>query len=117
MSPESLFNCSFLIGLYRSDNNISGKIPRWLGNLSFLEHITMPNNHLEGPILVEFCQPDSLQILDILENNSSRSLPSCFRPLSIRQVHVSRNTLQGQLEEGIFYNSFFMVTLDLSHNR
>ena len=112
-----MFNCSFLIGLYLSDNNISGKIPRWPGNLSFLEHITMPNNHLEGPILVEFIQPNSLQILDILENNSSRSLPSCFRPLSIRQVHVSRNMLQGQLEEGIFYNSFFKVTLNLSHNR
>ncbi|KAH9753656.1 retrovirus-related pol polyprotein from transposon RE1 [Citrus sinensis] len=114
--PQSLSKCSSLKGLYLNNNNLSGKIPRWLGNLKGLQHIVMPKNHLEGPIPVEFCRLDSLQILDISDNNISGSLPSCFYPLSIKQVHLSKNMLHGQLKEGTFFNCSSLVTLDLSYN-
>ena len=113
---ESLSKCSSLEGLYLSDNNLSGKIPRWLGNLSMLQHIILSENHLEGPIPVEFCQLDSLKILDISDNNISGSLPSCFNPLSIERVHLSKNMLNGQLKEGTMFNCSSLVTLDLNYN-
>ncbi|KAK9218559.1 hypothetical protein WN943_007196 [Citrus x changshan-huyou] len=115
--PQSLSKCSTLEGLYLNNNSLSGKIPRWLGNLTRLQCIIMPNNHLEGPIPVEFCQLDLLQILDISDNNISGSLPSCFHPLSIKQVHLSKNMLHGQLKRGTFFNCSSLVTLDLSYNR
>ncbi|KAH9753666.1 Receptor-like protein 13 [Citrus sinensis] len=113
---QSLSKCSSLKGLFLNNNNLSGKIPRWLGNLTWLQYIIMPTNHLEGPIPVEFCQLDLLQILDISDNNISGSLPSCFHPLNIKQVHLSKNMLQGQLKRGTFFNCSSLVTLDLSYN-
>ncbi|KAI9192432.1 hypothetical protein LWI28_022903 [Acer negundo] len=54
--PKGLSNSSsYLRGLYLGDNHLSGRIPSWLWNMSELVDLTMPNNHLEGPIPPEFC--------------------------------------------------------------
>lgn len=111
--PESLSNSSMLEALYLSDNHLFGRIPRWLGNMSLLIDITMAKNQFEGTIPTEFCQLENLEVLDLSENNISGELPSCFT--SIKQVHLSRNRLQGLLSNA-FYNSTSLVTLDLSYN-
>ncbi|KAK1571744.1 hypothetical protein Q3G72_022259 [Acer saccharum] len=113
--PDSLSKASLLEGLYLSENKISGRIPSWLGNMSSLEVIIMAHNLLEGPIPLEFCQFQSLEVLNLAENNLSGNLPSCSSPLSIKHVHLSKNKLQGQLEE-VFFNSSSLVTLDLGYN-
>ncbi|XVF71075.1 hypothetical protein PTKIN_Ptkin12aG0005700 [Pterospermum kingtungense] len=115
--PDFLSNCSSLSTLDVSNNKLSGDIPRWMGNMSRLENIVMGNNHLEGPIPIEFCQLNlNLQLLDISSNNISGSLPSCLSPLSITEVHLSKNKLRGPLTDA-FVNSTQLVTLDLSHNQ
>ncbi|KAL5783384.1 hypothetical protein ACOSP7_008413 [Xanthoceras sorbifolium] len=111
--PDSLSN-TFLYGLYLSDNKLSGKIPGWLGNMTTLVELAMPNNHLEGPIPPEFCYLKKLDVLN-LAGNSLSSIPSCFSPLSLTQVHLSRNMLQGELQDA-FRNSSSLVTLDLGYN-
>ncbi|KAK0571447.1 hypothetical protein LWI29_016037 [Acer saccharum] len=113
--PDSLYNASDLKGLYLSDNQLSGKIPGWLGNLTRLVELVMPNNHLEGPIPTEFCQLEYLEVLN-LAGNSISDIPSCFSPSSLKQVHLSRNMIQGELQDS-FRNSSSMVTLDLGYNR
>ncbi|KAL5823962.1 hypothetical protein ACOSQ4_021862 [Xanthoceras sorbifolium] len=110
---DSLSN-TFLFGLYLSDNKLSGKIPGWLGNMTTLVELAMPNNHLEGPIPPEFCHFNNLRVLN-LAGNSLSSIPSCFSPLSLKQVHLSRNKLQGELQDA-FRNSSSLVTLDLGYN-
>ncbi|XP_044464359.1 receptor-like protein 15 [Mangifera indica] len=90
--PNSLSNCS-LEWLYISDNRLVGTLPRWLGNMPNLRDIIMSNNHLEGLIPLEFCQLENLEVLDLSKNNIIGSLPSCFPPSSIKQVHLSRNKL------------------------
>ncbi|XP_031258984.1 receptor-like protein 13 [Pistacia vera] len=76
----------------------------------------MSNNELEGPIPKELFQIDDLQILDISDNNISGSFPSCFNLSGIKQVHLSRNRLQGQLKDAFYNNSSQLVVLDLSYN-
>ncbi|KAK0571645.1 hypothetical protein LWI29_019373 [Acer saccharum] len=111
--PDSLSNTS-LYRLYLSNNQLSGKIPGWLGNMSRLVELVMPNNHLEGPIPPEFCQLENLQVLNLARNSIS-DVPSCFGPSSLKQVHLSRNMLQGELQDS-FRNSSSLVTLDLGYN-
>ncbi|XWS17062.1 hypothetical protein CRYUN_Cryun33cG0035600 [Craigia yunnanensis] len=74
----------------------------------------MSNNHLEGTIPTEFCQLDLL-LLDLSVNNISGSLPSCFNPSKIRQVHLSKNRLQGAITDALI-NSSTLITLDVSDN-
>ncbi|XP_031278423.1 receptor-like protein 13 isoform X2 [Pistacia vera] len=112
--PDSLSNCS-LEGLYISDNHLVGTLPRWLGNKSSLVEIIISKNHLEGPIPLEFCQLESLKVLDLSENNITGSLPFCFPPSSIKQVHLSKNKLQGQLNDALS-NSSSLTTLDIGYN-
>ncbi|KAK1550814.1 hypothetical protein Q3G72_025319 [Acer saccharum] len=115
--PECLSNSSsYLKGLYLGDNHLSSRIPSWLGNMSQLVDLKMPNNHLECPIPLEFCQLQNLQVLNLAENNIYGDLPSCFSPPQIQQVHLSKNRLEGQLKDA-FFNSSSLVTLDLGYNR
>ncbi|XVE71581.1 hypothetical protein DITRI_Ditri10aG0162900 [Diplodiscus trichospermus] len=115
--PRWMGNMSGLITLDLSNNNFSGGIPKSMGKMPNLEEILMANNHLEGPIPREFCQLNlNLKLLDLSMNNISGSLPSCFSPLWISQVHLSRNKLQGTFTNA-FHNSTNLVTLDLSNNQ
>ncbi|XP_043806124.1 receptor-like protein 1 [Manihot esculenta] len=89
--PHSLSNISFLRVLDLSHNNLYGRIPRWLGNMYFL------------------------RVLDLSMNNISGSLPSNFCPSNIQEIYLSRNGLQGSLEDA-FYGCSELIVLDLGHN-
>ncbi|XP_044471364.1 receptor-like protein 13 [Mangifera indica] len=114
--PTSLLNCSSLAVLYLNDNHLSGKIPRWFGNLSILGDIVMPSNQLEGPLPKELCQLNYLEILDLSNNNISGSLPPCFGSVSFKQLHLSRNRLEGCLKDTFYINNSVLAVLDLSYN-
>ncbi|XVF88740.1 hypothetical protein PTKIN_Ptkin19aG0075800 [Pterospermum kingtungense] len=98
-----------------SDNHLSGKLPKWIGNMSGLQTLDLSNNHLDGLIPPEFCNLDGLQFLDLSQNNFSGSVPSCFNSPLIQYIHLSRNRLGGPLPHAL-YNSISLVTLDLSPN-
>ncbi|TYG78108.1 hypothetical protein ES288_D02G031000v1 [Gossypium darwinii] len=98
-----------------SNNKLHGKLPRWIGNASFLGRLAMSNNSFEGSIPMEFCKLNSLEFLDLSQNNLSGSIPSCFNPLNIEHVHLHGNRLRGPLSLA-FYNSSSIVTLDLRGN-
>lgn len=110
-----LSNSSGLERVDISQNSISGKLPGWIGNMTYLEALVMPNNLLEGSIPTEFCSLDSLQILDLSNNNLSGSLPSCFSPSLLIHVHLQGNHLSGPLTKA-FIRSMDMTTLDLRYN-
>ncbi|CAL5340107.1 unnamed protein product [Camellia sinensis] len=113
--PDSISIPPSLEALGISNNHMSGKLPRWMGNMSNLMGIAMFSNHFEGPIPVEFCKLGNLEFLDLSENNLSGSIPSCFNQLRVKHVHLNRNQLSGPMTRA-FYNSSFLVTLDLSDN-
>ncbi|KAB1670995.1 hypothetical protein [Gossypium barbadense] len=98
-----------------SNNKLHGKLPRWIGNASFLQRLAMSNNGFEGSIPMEFCKLNRLEFLDLSQNNLSGSIPSCFNPPYIEHVHLHGNRLRGPLSLA-FYNSSSIVTLDLRGN-
>ncbi|MFQ6628090.1 hypothetical protein Gotur_006859, partial [Gossypium turneri] len=98
-----------------SNNQLHGKLPRWIGNASFLLRLALSNNGFEGSIPMEFCNLNWLEFLDLSQNNLSGSIPSCFNPPNIKHVHLHGNRLRGPLSLA-FYNSSSLVTLDLRGN-
>ncbi|KAK6263572.1 hypothetical protein SCA6_019006 [Theobroma cacao] len=105
----------FLSDIDISNNNLSGKLPRWIWNMSNLNGLALSNNHFEGSIPMELCNSGELRFLDLSQNNLSGSIPSCFNPPHIVHVHLSGNRLSGPLT-GSLYNSSSLVTLDLTAN-
>ncbi|CAK9159021.1 unnamed protein product [Ilex paraguariensis] len=112
--PDSLSNISLLV-LDLTSNNMSGKLPRWIGNMSSTKEIAISNNNLQSSILVEFCKLDNLLFLNLSENNLTGSIPSCFNPSNIKHVHLFKNRLTGPITRA-FYKSTSLVTLDLRDN-
>ncbi|XP_038991873.1 receptor-like protein 13 [Hibiscus syriacus] len=98
-----------------SNNKLYGKLPRWMGNFSYLRRLALSNNSFEGSIPIEFCRLNGLEFLDLSRNNLSGSIPSCVNPPDIEHVHLHGNRLSGTLSHA-FYNSSSLVTLDLGEN-
>ncbi|PPD76806.1 hypothetical protein GOBAR_DD26279 [Gossypium barbadense] len=114
--PSWIGNMSRLIALDMSRNLLFGRFPQWRGNALPLEQLAMADNQLEGSIPRAICNlNEGLIFLDLSMNNFSGTLPSCFKPVSLREVHLSRNMLQGPLPNA-FRDSSSLVTLDLSYN-
>ncbi|KAM7266786.1 hypothetical protein ACFE04_008952 [Oxalis oulophora] len=115
MIPKIFYSTRIFV-LDISDNNLSGQLPAWMGNMSNLWDLNMSKNRLEGHIPIEFCHLESLQALDLSENNISGNIPSCFSPPGIQVVRLSKNKLQGTLEHALSDSSSIML-LDLSNNQ
>ncbi|KAL4271367.1 hypothetical protein GQ457_13G028950 [Hibiscus cannabinus] len=98
-----------------SNNYLYGKLPKWIGNLSYLLTLALSNNRFEGSIPMEYCNLTYLKLLDLSQNNLSGSIPSCFSPPNLQHVHLHGNRLNGPLSLA-FCNSSSLVTLDLSRN-
>ncbi|XVE98442.1 hypothetical protein REPUB_Repub03eG0106900 [Reevesia pubescens] len=111
----STVHLSQLFDMDLSNNNLTGKLPKWIWNVSALKALALSNNRLEGPIPMELCYLENLEILDLSQNNISGPIPSCFNAQFVRHLHLSKNRLSGTLA-GAFFNSTTLVTLDLSGN-
>ncbi|KAJ6397296.1 hypothetical protein OIU77_018330 [Salix suchowensis] len=107
--PPSIFNSSAFLYLYLDGNNftgqisgfpppnwirlsaldissnqLSGMLPAWMGNFSYLKAMDLSRNHFQGPIPRDFCDLGSLKYLDMPQNNLLGSVPSCFGPSTIK---------------------------------
>ncbi|TYJ16264.1 hypothetical protein E1A91_A10G239900v1 [Gossypium mustelinum] len=99
-----------------SNNNLSGKLPRWISNLSELTALDLFNNQLEGSIPRDLCHIDGLKVLELSQNKFSGPIPSCSGAQSIKHLHLNRNRLSGTLGNA-FFNCSSLVTLDVSENQ
>ncbi|XP_052488931.1 receptor-like protein 45 isoform X3 [Gossypium raimondii] len=114
--PSWIWNMSQLAALDVSRNQLFGRLPQWRGSASNLEQVAMADNQLEGSIPRAICSLNlKLQLLDLSMNSLSGTLPSCFKPVSVKEVHLFKNKLQGALPNA-FHDSSSLVTLDLSYN-
>uniref|UniRef100_A0A5B7B595 Uncharacterized protein n=1 Tax=Davidia involucrata TaxID=16924 RepID=A0A5B7B595_DAVIN len=74
--PEDLTNLSTLGTLNLSRNQLTGNIPQKIGGLQRLETLDLSSNHLSGPIPTSMSSITSLNHLNLSYNNLSGPIPS-----------------------------------------
>ncbi len=105
------------IDLDWTGNNLNGTLPIELGDLNFLEKISMPRNpNLTGNIVSELFTNLSLTEIDLANNGLSGNIPSNISNLTALQfLELDNNGLSGSIPSGIYTLSNLEV-LDLSNN-
>ncbi|KAM5557506.1 hypothetical protein ABKV19_024734 [Rosa sericea] len=79
----SLENCTQLAFLDLGFNNLSGKIPAWIGSsLKKLWVLQLRSNHFSGSIPSSICSLPLIRVLDLSQNNISGVLPHCLNNLT-----------------------------------
>lgn len=94
-------------------NDISGKIPKELGNLKSLVSMDMYQNKLEGEIPKSFANLKSLKFLRLNNNKLTGSIPRELTTLSdLKVFDVSNNGLCGTIPVDGPFRSFPMESFE-----
>jgi Leucine-rich repeat (LRR) protein len=115
--PEQIFNLSNLQELIieRGSGNLTSTIPSGIGNLTHLEHLSLPKI-VEGTLPSEIGNLTNLEFLDLSKGNLSGNLPPEMSNLiNLRHLDISDNQISGSLPVAIG-NLTKVVTLNLSDN-
>ncbi|XP_020104583.1 probable LRR receptor-like serine/threonine-protein kinase At5g10290 isoform X1 [Ananas comosus] len=102
LSPR-IGDLTYLQVLSLQNNNITGGIPKEFGNLLSLTELSLENNRLTGQIPTSLGDLPKLQILDLSKNNFSGSIPDSFSGLSkLNNINLAFNNLAGQIPDRLF---------------
>ncbi|OIV94823.1 hypothetical protein TanjilG_22020 [Lupinus angustifolius] len=137
--PESLSNLTRLSRLGLSMNYFSGEIPSSIGTLSNLEELFLDNNNLERTIPTSFNGLVSLKRLELQHNKLNGYIPDLSSltnllyldfsdnalvgvfpatvPVSLVQISMRNNNLNGTLTSESFKNLMYLQVVDLSSNQ
>ncbi|KAF7051888.1 hypothetical protein CFC21_060078 [Triticum aestivum] len=111
--PDWVWNFSLsMTSLNVATNNITGKLPASLEQLTMLTTLSMRNNKLQGNI------PDlplSIRVLDLSNNNLSGSLPQSFVVKELHYLSLSKNSITGVIPTDLC-NMISLELIDLSDN-
>jgi Leucine-rich repeat (LRR) protein len=114
--PPELSGCN-LSFLSLSSNNLTGLLPGSLGQLKFLESMTVANNQLDGNLPEELGQIAVLQSLSLANNRFSGPIPEAFgNILQLNSLDLSDNLLNGSIPSQLG-NLQELESLQLSGNR
>lgn len=110
LSPR-IGELTYLNVLSLPGNRITGEIPRQFGNLSSLTSLDLENNLLNGEIPTSLGKLNKLQILILSQNNLSGNIPSSLSNLtSLDDVRLAFNDLTGQIPDQLFKVSRYNFT-------
>ncbi|XP_039131706.1 probable LRR receptor-like serine/threonine-protein kinase At1g06840 isoform X2 [Dioscorea cayenensis subsp. rotundata] len=81
-------------------NNISGSIPKEIGNITSLELLLLSGNQLSGSLPAELGYLSNLKRMQIDQNHISASIPESFASLNrVVHLHMNNNSLSGQIPQ------------------
>lgn len=106
-----------VIAIELYSNNLSGQIPRSLGNLQKLKYLYLGNNKLIGSIPAEIGNLANLLTLSLYDNDLSGSIPPALGKLShLTDLLLYKNQLTGSFPVDLG-NLFNLTRLDISSNK
>ncbi|KAK3426166.1 hypothetical protein EUGRSUZ_F02681 [Eucalyptus grandis] len=115
--PAQLSNCSSLVVLDVSANDLYGEIPGDLGKLIVLEQLHLSDNALTGSIPWQLSNCTSLTALQLDKNQLSGPIPWQVGNLKFLQsFFLWGNSVSGTIPSA-FANCTELSTLDLSRNK
>ncbi|WCJ42109.1 receptor like protein 1 [Euphorbia peplus] len=92
----------YISGIDLSCNNLSGKIPIEIGNLTKLQALNLSHNSLIGPIPESFSNLTQIESLDLSYNNLDGKIPSRLLGLNfLSHFSVAHNNLSGRTPERV----------------
>jgi len=98
-------------------NEVSGEIPRQIGNMSNLETLNLSINHLVGHIPSEIGHLRHMVTLDLSGNHLSGSIPSNIGDLTrLTTLYLYDNQLSGEIPQELGY-LVKLKKLDLGENQ
>ncbi|KAE8712272.1 Detected protein of unknown function [Hibiscus syriacus] len=90
----------YMTGIDLSCNNLTGQIPRELGNLSEIHSLNLSHNNLVGVIPSSFSKLKQIESLDLSYNKLSGEIPNQLVELNTLEVFsVAYNNLSGSIPE------------------
>ncbi len=110
--PKEIGDISELYCLELQKNSISGKIPSEIGNLINLNSLRLFDNQITGAIPPEVGNLDKLLSLDLRENQLTGSIPPEVGNMAwLRSLNLSRNQINGTIppEIGKLSNLYSLV--------
>lgn len=100
--------------LYLSHNQLSGSVPKSLGDLNFTV-IDFSRNKLEGDISFLFGKNKTIQIVDFSRNLFEFNLTKVQFPASLTSLDLNHNSIAGSLPAGL--TGLDLQFLNVSYNR
>jgi Leucine-rich repeat (LRR) protein len=83
-------------------NNLKGKIPSELGELSALKRLSLSNNTLFGEISPSIGQLSKLEYLELSNNNIGGTIPSSLGTLSaLTELYLDNNQFSGKIPDSL----------------
>ena len=97
-----------------SNNNLSGTLPKELGNLDQLTEIHLQSNNLSGTLPKELGNLDQLTEIRLQSNNLSGPIPDLSALTALEELNLSANQLSGSIPDLSALTA--LTILDLSFN-
>ncbi|CAN6173387.1 unnamed protein product [Urochloa humidicola] len=97
--PLELGNCSALRLLKAGHNDLSGSLPHELFSATSLEHLSFPNNFLQGVFDgSQVVKLNNLIVLDLGSNGISGKIPNSIDQLiKLEELHLENNLMSGEM--------------------
>ncbi|XP_048439390.1 probable LRR receptor-like serine/threonine-protein kinase At3g47570 [Pyrus x bretschneideri] len=100
--PNQLNSLLNLTHFWVDENNLTGTIPNWIGNFSFMYALSLSDNNFEGSIPNAFGLLTSLGRFVIPSNKLSGTVPSSvYNISSLYYITFTQNQLQGELPQNV----------------
>ncbi|XP_073145259.1 receptor-like protein EIX2 [Henckelia pumila] len=93
-------------------NNMTGKIPDSLGNLTFLSTLNLAENRLEGDVPTVLWNSTMLEYVDLSENLLHGSLPDVLKLGNLRRLDLEGNGFVGIVSDLRWCKSLRYVNLN-----